>query len=268
MFKCASKSIKILTANKKYLGATPGFISILHTWGQTMEFHPHLHIISTGGGLDSFNTWKECRNDFFIPVKALSKIFKSMFLNELEKLYNKNKLKFYGDSKILENSFEFNNLKTRLNCLSWYSYAKKTFSGPSAVIEYLGRYTHRIAISNNRIKTVENEKVHFNWKDYKDNSKVKEMALDVNEFLRRYFLHVLPSGFIKIRYFGIWANINKKTKLVLCQKITKCFYRAKKSKLSKLELLMKVTKNKAFLCPCCGENKLKRMSDWCLKDSS
>jgi len=233
-----------------------------------MEFHPHLHIISTGGGLDSFNTWKECRNDFFIPVKALSKIFKSMFLNELEKLYNKNKLKFYGDSKILENSFEFNNLKTRLNCLSWYSYAKKTFSGPSAVIEYLGRYTHRIAISNNRIKTVENEKVHFNWKDYKDNSKVKEMALDVNEFLRRYFLHVLPSGFIKIRYFGIWANINKKTKLVLCQKITKCFYRAKKSKLSKLELLMKVTKNKAFLCPCCGENKLKRMSDWCLKDSS
>lgn len=268
MFKSASKSIKKLSSDKKFLGAMPGFIAILHTWGQTMEFHPHLHLIVTGGGLNSLNKWNESSKNFFIPVKALSKIFKAIFLKNLIELYNKNKLNFYGDAEIYKNAFEFNNLTNSLYCMSWYSYCKKTFNGPATVIEYLGRYTHRIAISNNRIKKIENGKVHFYWKDYKDNLKIKEMVLDVNEFLRRYFLHVLPSGFIKIRYFGIWANVNKKTKLVRCQKITKCFYTAKHSKLTKLEILMKITNNNVFVCPCCGENKLKRFSDWRLSDSS
>jgi hypothetical protein len=268
LFKASAETIQLLSDDKKYIGATPGFMSVLHTWGQTMEFHPHLHIIVTGGGLSKIGKWKESGKDFFIPVKVLSKVFRGKFMDYFKKSYKNNKLNFFGSiSKYLDTS-NFQNLVDSLYGISWYSYAKKPFDGPEAVIEYLGRYTHRISISNNRIVKTTEDTVVFKWKDYKDNSTVKEMSLDTIEFMRRFLLHVLPIGFVKIRYYGIIANRNKKTKLVLCKKLTNTLNNPTYTKLTKLELLIKITNGKAFLCPCCGENSLKRLGEWTLKTNT
>lgn len=262
MFKASGEAIKELSDDKKYMGACPGFISVLHTWGQSLDFHPHIHMIVTGGGLTEMNKWKESGKKFFLPVKKLSTTFRRKFIDNLKRDYSNNKLNFFGSIAPYKDGIEFQKLVDKLYDISWYSYIKKPFDGPAAVIEYLGRYTHRIAISNSRIVKVENNRVFFRWKDYKDGSKIKVMSLDVNEFIRRFLLHVLPSGFIKIRYYGIIANRNKKTKLILCQKLTNVLNNPSYTKLTKIELLMKVTKGNAFLCPCCNTNNLKRLGDW------
>jgi len=268
MFKASSEAIKELTADKKYIGACPGFISVLHTWGQTLEYHPHIHMIVTGGGLNGINKWKKSGKKFFAPAKKLSIKFRRKFMDYLKEAYATNKLNFYGSIIGYEDSNEFQKLVDTLYEISWYSYIKKPFDGPGAVIEYLGRYTHRIAISNSRIVKVEDGKVFFKWKDYKDENKIKVMSLEINEFIRRFLLHVLPSGFVKIRYYGIIANRNKKTKLVLCQKLTDTLNNPAYRKLTKLELLMKVTNGKAFICPCCRNNSLKRLGNWNIQENT
>lgn len=268
MFKASSEAIKELTDDKKYMGACPGFISVLHTWGQTLEYHPHIHMIITGGGLTEINKWKQSGKNFFVPVMKLSIKFRRKFMDNLKKVYFNNKLNFYGSIISYKDSNEFQKLVDTVYNISWYSYIKKPFDGPGSVIEYLGRYTHRIAISNNRIVKVEDGKVFFKWKDYKDRNKIKVMSLDVNEFIRRFLLHVLPLGFIKIRYYGIIANRNKKTKLVLCQKLTRVLNNPAYLKLTKLELLMKVTNGKAFICPCCKNNSLKRLGNWNIQENT
>jgi len=268
MFKASSETIKELTADKRYMGACPGFISVLHTWGQTLEYHPHIHMIITGGGLNKINKWNESGKKFFVPVKKLSAKFQYKVMESLKELYANKKLNFYGSIIHYKNSLTFQKLVDTLYKMSWYSYVKKPFDGPGAVIEYLGRYTHRVAISNNRIIKVENNRVFFKWKDYKDGNKIKVMSLDADEFIRRFLLHVLPPGFIKIRYYGIIANRNKKTKLVLCQKLTNTLNNPAYTKLTKLELLMKITNGKAFLCPCCKNNTLRRLGNWSIKENT
>jgi hypothetical protein len=267
MFKASSETIKKLSADKKFLGACPGFLSVLHTWGQSLEFHPHIHMIVTGGGLTKEHKWRNSRKNFFIPVKVLSKVFRGKFLHYLKQAHLNDSLSFFNDNLKFENSNVFKNLLDKLYSTDWYSYAKKPFDGPHAVIEYLGRYTHRISISNNRILKIENDRVFFSYKDYR-NTKNKIMSLSVVEFIRRFLLHVLPSGFVKIRYYGILANKNKNTKLILCKKLTGSFKNPLYAKLSKHELLMKVTKGKAFLCPNCGNDSLKRRGQWALSDST
>ncbi|MGB4659509.1 MAG: transposase, partial [Mobilitalea sp.] len=171
-----------------------------------------LQIISAGG-LTKDNKWKKSSDKFFIPVKVLSKVFRGKFLSYLKDNYKMNELSFYGESKDYENKNKFKIFVNKLYNVDWHSYVKRPFDNADAIIEYLARYTHRVAITNSRIIKVENEKVFFKYKDYRDNSKLKEMSLEAVEFIRRFLMHILPTKFIKVRYYGICANRNKKTKL-------------------------------------------------------
>ena len=201
-----------LAADPKHLGAQIGFTSILHTWGQNLMYHPHIHTVVPSGGLTPEGKFITGNKDFFIHVKVLASKFRGKFLWLLEEAYNVGKLEFYGD--MAEYSYDqfFQEYLNSLRRKDWIVYSKENFNGPEAVIEYLGRYTHRIAISNNRILNIDDGSVTFKWKDYRD-GKQKVMTITAEEFIRRFLLHVLPTGFMKIRYYGILSNRNKSTKL-------------------------------------------------------
>jgi hypothetical protein len=245
LFKSASQTLLALAENPSFLGAQAGAIAILHTWGQNLLYHPHIHCIVPGGGLSMDGiTFRESRKNFFIPVKLLGKVFRGKFMDELKKLYRENELK-------LPEKFDFCAAKEAAYNVNWHVYCKPTFQGPESVIEYLGRYTHRVAISNERIISHEDGKVSFRWRDYRDNNKQKIMTLSEDEFIRRFLLHILPRGFCKIRHYGVLSNRNKKTKLVLCQRYrpTRFIVNVKKSK---REILQKILGRDIFVCPCCG----------------
>jgi len=220
MHKCVSETLLELAKDKKYLGAQIGFFSILHTWGQNLDYHPHIHVVVLAGGLTKNNSWINTSSKFFIPVKVLSKMFCGKFLHFLKKLYKGEQLKFYGGSVKFQTKKIFNKLIDDCYKTNWYSYSKKTFSGPVAVLKYLGNYTHRIAIANSRIVSMDNDTVTISVKDYKDKSRKKRITLTGVEFIRRFLMHVLPKGFVKIRHYGILASRNKKVKLALCRKLT------------------------------------------------
>jgi len=253
LFKSVSETLLELSADKKYLGAKIGFSTILHTWGQNLMYHPHIHGIVPSGGLDSLNKWKNGKYKFFLPVKVLSRKFRGKFLHYLKSA----KLNFYGDDKYLENPQSFENLLSLLYKKEWIVYCKPPFKNADCVIEYLGRYTHRVAISNNRILSCENGKVSFKWRDYKDRAKWKVMLVSADEFIRRFLMHILPPRFMKIRHYGILGNRNKNTKLALCKKLT--FTKIlKKEKLPPLELLKMLTGKDFTICPACGIGHLGR----------
>lgn len=257
MFKAAGETVKKLCEDKKYMGAVPAITTVLHTWGQNLEFHPHIHMIISAGGLTKDNKWKKSSEKFFVPVKVLSKVFRGKFMSYLKDNYKNDELSFYGEVEEYNNKNKFKTLVNKLYSINWYSYVKRPFDNADAIIEYLARYTHKIAITNSRIVKVEDGKVFFKYKDYKDNSKIKTMSLEAVEFIRRFLMHILPSRFIKIRYYGICANRNKKTKLKLAQKLTNILNNPLYVKLTKLELLKKITNGKAFLCPVCNKETLK-----------
>jgi len=223
LFKAASETLLKLGRDPKHLGADIGIIAILHTWGQTLTEHPHLHCIVPGGGLTPDGTkWKYSRKakfgKFFIHVNIISDLFKKKFLYYFKKAYKNKEFKFIGETKSCGTINEFYRLLNLLYDKKWITYCKRPFGGPKQVLEYLGRYTHRVAISNNRIKRIEDGKVVFEYKDYRDN-KSKEMALSPVEFIRRFMLHILPEGFFKIRYYGILSSRRKKTALKRCREI-------------------------------------------------
>ena len=199
LFKASAETLQELAEDTKYLGAEIGFFSILHTWGQNLMYHPHIHCVVTGGGLTEIGKWVEKEEDFFIPVKVMSKVFRGKFLAHMKK----EKIEFYGKNKELENPAIYNNLIQRMYNKEWIVYCKEPFKNAECVIQYLGRYTHRVAISNERILKIEGEQVTFKWRDYKDNNKMKEMTISIQEFIRRFLLHILPPHFMKIRYYGI-----------------------------------------------------------------
>lgn len=223
LFKAASETLLTLGKDPKHLGAEIGIIAVLHTWGQNLMDHPHLHCIVPGGGLTpDGKKWKYSKkvkfDKFFIHVNVISDLFKKKFLYYLKKVYENKELKFIGKIKNIGSKKEFYKLLNTLYAKKWITYCKRPFGGPKQVLEYLGRYTHRVAISNNRIKRIENEKVVFEYKDYRDNKR-KEMALSPVEFIRRFMLHILPEGFFKIRYYGIISSRKKKTALQRCMEI-------------------------------------------------
>ena len=251
LFKASAETLQELAKDEKYLGGEIGFFSILHTWGQNLMYHPHMHIVVTGGGLTEINTWKEKEEDFFIPVKVMSRVFRGKFLNYMKK----EKIEFYGKNKDLENPATYNNLIQSLYNKEWIVYCKEPFKNAECVIQYLGRYTHRVAISNERILKIEGEQVTFKWRDYKDNNKMKEMTISIQEFIRRFLLHILPPHFMKIRYYGILGNKNKKKKLLKCKILTRTkIY--KKKELPTLELLKKVLGKDFNLCPQCKKGHM------------
>lgn len=218
LFRAAWETLNQLTRQPRWLGAQPGMVAVLHTWGQNLSLHPHLHCIVPGGGLaDDGMTWVAARDGFFLPVRVLSRLFRGKFLGHLRELYRNDALAFHGQAQPLHDRQAFRQLTRVLYQNEWVVYAKRPFGGPQQVINYLGRYTHRIAISNRRILAIEDEKVTFAYKDYRHDGAKKAMTLHATEFIRRFLQHCLPPGFQKIRYYGILATRNKKTKLALLQ---------------------------------------------------
>lgn len=252
MHKCASDTLLELSADKEYLGATPGIIQVLHTWGQELNFHPHIHCIITGAGLTKTKHLRKSPSKFFIPVKVLGKMFRGKFLDKLQSLYEDDKLCFTNHTHKLKNSYEWNEFRNSLYNTTWIPYIKETFNGFGNAIDYLGRYTHRIAISNSRVKSVTSTKVTFAAKDYKTGEH-KEVTITHLEFIRRFMMHVLPSGFQKIRYYGFLNNRSKKTNLKLIVKLTgKELFQSKFISMKHDELLLLLWNINVHLCPECG----------------
>ena len=265
LFKACSETLLELALDKKYIGAKIGFISILHTWGQNLMDHPHIHCIVPGGGLTpDENNWTSSREKFFIPVKVISSLFKGKFLAHLKKSYNENKLKFDGAIEPLKLRYEFQTLIDKLYKKDWVVYCKPPFKGPEYVLEYLGRYTHRVAISNNRIVDIKGHKVTFKWRDYKDGNKDKLMTLDASEFIRRFLLHILPDNFVKIRHYGILNNRNRRTKIKLCRKylgIPDDEEQIPTQKETWEEMLLGLAGVDMNVCPYCGIGKMMKRTN-------
>lgn len=259
LFKAVAETLAELASDKKYLGAKLGFTSVLHTWGQNLMHHPHIHCIVPGGGLSPLGKWINSRKKFFIPVKVLSRKFRGKFLYHLKQLYYQAKLEFHGSQKYLANGKEFERLLSSLYSKEWIVYCKPPFKNASCVVEYLGRYTHRVAISNSRIVSMKDGNVTFKWRDYKDSCKSKLMTLAADEFIRRFLIHILPSRFMKIRHYGFLGNRNKNTKLRICKLLTNTPVLTKE-KTSTLLLIQKITGKDLSKCLQCGSPKLSRMS--------
>ena len=220
LFRATSETLRTIAADPKHLGAEIGFFAVLHSWGQNLLFHPHLHCVVSGGGLSpNGKRWIPCRPGFFLPVRVLSRLFRRLFLESLEKAFDDGQLQFFSSLQELQNRLVFLRYLARLRKSKWVVYAKAPFAGPQQVLDYVGRYTHRVAISNNRLLAIEDGQVQFRYKDYRDGSQQKTMPLSGNEFIRRFLLHVLPDGFQRIRYYGFLGNRHRKEKLQHCRQL-------------------------------------------------
>lgn len=241
LFKATSESILTLANDLKWLGAKVGITSILHTWGQTLEFHPHIHSIVTGGGLKN-NSWVPCKKDYLFKVQVLGSLFRGKFLYYLKHEF---------DNLVLREEFQdlksFNKFLEPLYNKTWITYIEPPKGKPENVIEYVGRYSFRVAISNERIKNIEDGNITFEFKDYKDNSKIKLMTISAEEFIRRFLLHVLPDHFTKIKHYGLLANRNKKKNIRLCRFLI--------SKIITNKFVSSISRKlHEFTCEKCGSN--------------
>ncbi len=218
LFRATAETLQSIAADPEHLGAQIGFFCILHSWGQTLNFHPHLHCVVPGGGVSlDGSRWVACRPGFFLPVNVLSCRFRKLFLRYLEQTYAAGKLQFHGELQPLSDPKSFARYLTPLHDREWVVYAKAPFGGPDRVLDYLGRYTHRVAISNNRLKELKDGQVSFAYKDYKHQQRHKVMTLSADEFLRRFLLHVLPDSFQRIRHYGLLGNRHRAENLVRCR---------------------------------------------------
>ena len=261
MYQAVAETLLELSKDPKYLGAQLGFFSLLHTWGQDLHYHPHIHTVVMAGGLTKLKQWRHSSKKFFIPVKVLAKKFRGKYLHYLKRYYHQGQLNFYGKAEQYWTPELFYKLLDQCYAKDWYVYTKRTFSGPQAVVQYLGRYTHRIAIANSRIVSMDKSTVTFTVRDRKDPGKRKSVTLAGSEFIRRFLMHILPKGFVKIRYYGILANRNKKTKLALCKKLTSTpVYPLKFAGLAAVAIISLITGRDLTLCPACQGGKLTTIS--------
>jgi hypothetical protein len=220
LFQATAQTLRTIAADPKHLGADIGCIAILHTWGQNLLHHPHLHCVVPGGGIaPNSERWVSCRPGFFLPVRVLSRLFRRLFLELLQQAFDGGELRFFNSLDGLTDRLAFAKYLAPTAHSDWVVYAKPPFGGPKQVLEYLGRYTHRVAISNNRLLEFSDGAVTFAWKDYRHESKNKAMRLDAHEFMRRFLLHVLPSGFQRIRHYGFLANRYRLVKLAQCREL-------------------------------------------------
>ena len=223
LFHAVAETMLTIAADPKHLGAAIGFLAVLHTWGQNLHLHPHIHCVVPGGGISPDNSrWIPCRKyrkSFFLPVKILSRRFRNRFLIHLRRAFQKGKLQFHGELESFAQPAAFEALCQKAGHVKWVVYAKPPFGGPAQVLKYLARYTHRVAISNRRLLSLTDGLVAFEWKDYAHGNQTKTMSLEAVEFMRRFLLHVLPSGFVHIRHFGFLANRKRKEKLALCRSL-------------------------------------------------
>jgi hypothetical protein len=254
LFKAASETLLELCDDSKFLGAKPGITAVLHTWGQNLSYHPHLHCIVTGGGLTKLEKWKNSRKKFFLPIKVLSRKFRGKFLNYLKR----ENLQFFGGSSNLNDAGAFEMLVDKLYQTEWVVYCKPPFGDAEKVINYLGRYTHRVAISNNRLVALEEGIVTFRWRDYSDDNKSKTLSITADEFIRRFMSHVLPAGLRKIRHYGILASRDKKKRMKLCKRLTRTKIKIKAE--STMDRLIRILGEDFNLCPCCKSGRMARAS--------
>ncbi len=269
LFKSGTEALKELGNDPKHLGAEIGIIAILHTCGQNLMDHPHLHCIVPCGGLSKdgkrwlFPRKATRKKPFFVHVNIISDLFKKKFLDYFKKSYHSDKLKYVGKIAYLCKDSEFKKLCDNLYDKKWISYIKRPFGGPEQVLEYLGRYTHRVAISNERILELKNGKVIFRYRDYRDGNKNKLLKLEVFEFISRFLLHVLPCKYYKIRYYGIFSNRNRKKKIKISKEIlgiTITKEEAKKPE-SWEDLLLKLTGEDPRICPSCKKGRMVRKGE-------
>jgi len=252
LFEAAAETLKTIAADPKHLGAEIGATMVLHTWGQTLTHHPHIHCIVPGGGLaPDGNRWIACRPGFFLPVRVLSRLFRRLFLEKLGDAHRAGKLKFFNDLASLSDAKAFATHIAPLRRTEWIVFAKRPFAGPEQVLAYLSRYTHRIAISNRRLVSLDDSHVAFTWRDYAHGSVQKIMRLGTHEFLRRFLLHVLPDGFQRIRHIGFLANGHRRTKLATIRKLIVTTAPAATGQ-SEEDTSEADTTGGAVPCPCCG----------------
>ena len=220
LFRAAAETLRTIAADPRHLGAEIGLLAVLHTGGQNLHHHPHLHCVVPGGGPSLDGTrWIACRPSFFLPVRVLSRLFRRLFLDELRAAFEAGDLGFFGELAGLAEPAAFAHRLRAVQQVDWVVYAKPPFGGPAQVLAYLSRYTHRVAIANSRLLSVTDTEVAFRWKDYRHHDKAKVMTLDAGEFIRRFLLHTLPDGFHRIRHYGFLANGHRTEKLALCRKL-------------------------------------------------
>lgn len=220
LFRAAAETLRTVAADPRHLGAELGVVAVFHTWGQTLQHHPHVHCVVPGGGPSLDGTrWVPCRPGFFLPVRVLSRLFRRLFLARLQLAFEAGELGFFGDLAGLADPVAFARRLCELRRVEWVVYAKPPFGGPAQVLAYLGRYTHRVAIANSRLIGVTDREVAFRWRDYRHHGKAKVMTLDVDEFIRRFLLHTLPDSFHRIRHYGFLANGHRAGKLALCRRL-------------------------------------------------
>ena len=220
LLRTSAETLRTIAADPRHLGAEIGFFSVLHTWGQNLLHHPHVHCIVAGGGLaPDGQHWVACKPGFFLPVRVLSRLFRRLFLENLQRAFDSGQLQFFATLQSLRDPLAFARYLVPCATPEWVVYAKPPFAGPQQVLDYVGRYTHRVAISNNRLLALENGSVTFRWKDYRHSSQPKTMTLTADEFLRRFLLHVLPDGLQRIRYYGFLGNRYREQKLIRCRQL-------------------------------------------------
>ena len=253
LYHAASSTISELTADPKHLGAKVGYICILHTWGSEMNFHPHIHTILLGGGLASNNQWKDNGENFFLPIRVISKMFRGKYLEELKRLWEEDKLVFHGTAEKFRNHYTFKELLDSCYGMDWIPHCKKTFNGAQTVIKYLGKYTHRIAVSNHRIVRMDDDTVTFLVKDYRNEGQWKELTISGVEFVRRFLMHVPPRRFVRIRHYGLLCSRTKSQKLTLCRNLLGCKkYLSKLRDMEMPEILEHLYGIKVCVCKACG----------------
>lgn len=214
LFRAAAETLSTVARDPRHLGAEVGFLAVLHTWGQTLMLHPHLHCVVPGGGISADGRrWVACRKGFLLPVRVLSRVFRGKFLALLGAAREKGELRFEGRQAGLAACREWRRLVAGVRAKKWVVYAKPPFGGPVQVLKYLARYTHRVAISNSRLISLKGGEVAFRWKDYAHGNRQRTMTLEAEEFVRRFLLHALPQGFVRIRSFGFLANRGRKDRL-------------------------------------------------------
>ena len=264
LFRATANTLLSIAGDPKHLGAGLGFFAILHTWGQNLQHHPHLHCVVPGGGLSpDHERWISCLPGFFLPVRVLSRLFRRLFLEALQEAFENGELHFFGDLEYLRDSAAFTAFLAPLRRAEWVVYAKPPFGGPQQVLEYLGRYTHRVAISNQRLLSLSDGQVSFQWKDYRSEHKQKSktMTVQADEFVRRFLIHTLPPGFQRIRHFGFMANCHRKAKLALCrQLLTAPIQDLLPQPAECRQMLEAITEQSVIRCPRCGIGAMIRIA--------
>jgi Putative transposase/Transposase zinc-binding domain len=256
LFRATAETLRTIAADPKHLGAQIGFFAVLHSWGSALTHHPHLHCVVPGGGISpDGKQWISCRPDFFLPVPVLARLFRRLFLDYLRQAFDAGDLQFFSSLEPLRERNAFLRHIAPIRKKDWVVYAKPPFAGPEEVLKYVARYTHRVAISNNRLIDIDDGKVQFRWKDYRDGNRHKTMTLAAEEFIRRFLLHVLPDGFQRIRYFGFLANRYRAEKLALCRQLMQMAPPAATPEVNKdyrdrYEALTGISLKKCPLCRC------------------